>query len=752
MTIAYKESEGQPPIIRRALALKKVLENLPISIDDEELIVGKTTSKMRGIVILPELRWDAFPEDMDPSLTEEEKAKIREIHQYWRGKSAYEMWLACVPPQVLDIINKHQVVLTTSAVTPDNKVHVAPDYEAVLTEGLNGIKKEIEEEMGKLDLTKPMDFEKYLFLKAANIAIDAVIHFANRYSELAKSMAAKETDAKRKAELEKIAEICSWVPANPPRSFHEALQSMWFIMIALRNEAMGTAISFGRADQLLYPFYKKDVEEGKITREEAKDLVAQLLIKANDATVATVNVAAAAESGFPSWWSITLGGITRDGKDAVNELSYLFIEAESEVAMAQEEIVIRLNKKNPDSFLVKALEIAKKLAGKFKFVSDETTIQQLVRDGIPLEDARDYIIVGCILPTVPGKSCDNVVSGINLALCLELALNNGISRLTGEQIGPKTGDPRKFKTYEEVWEAYKKQVEFVIPAIIIARNIDLKICSEYFPYPLLSALTRDCVKRGLHSFAGGALYACDAHGLIGIVNVADSLAAIKRIVFEEKKISMEELIEALDKNFEGYEHILYLLKKAPKFGNDDDYVDSIIQEVIDHASAVVRRYQGFANIKNTVAALTATLNIPLGKLVGALPDGRRAREPLAEGGLSPHQGRNVAGPVATLRSVSKLDLTKLRGAVLNMKFNPNALRDEEKIRKLCSMIRAYFESGGHHVQFNIISTETLRDAQRNPEKYRDLLVRVATYSAYFVELGREIQDDIIARMEFGDVV
>jgi formate C-acetyltransferase len=752
MTVSYKESEGQPPIIRRALALRKILENLPITIDDEELIVGKSTSKIRGIIMLPELRWDAFPEDMDPSLTDDEKVKIREIHQYWRGKSAYEMWRASVPTEIFEVISKHQVAITTAAATPDNKVHVAPDFEMVLTKGLVGIRKEIDEETSKLDLTKPSDFEKYLFLKAASIALDAVVHFANRYSELAKHMAAKEINPKRKAELEKIAEICSRVPANPSDSFHEALQSIWLIFIALRNEAMGTGISFGRADQYLYPFYKKDIEEGRITREEAKELIAQLLIKANDATVATVNIAAAAESGFPSWWNITLGGITPEGKDAVNDLSYLFLEAESEVAMSQEEIVIRVNKKNPDSFLIKALEVAKKLSGKFKFISDDTTIQQLIRDGIPIEDARDFIIVGCILPTVPGKSCDNAASGINLGLCLELALNDGVSRLTGEQIGPKTGDPKKFKTYEEVLEAYKKQVEFVIPAVIAARNIDMKICSEYFPYPLMSALTRDCIKRGLHTFAGGALYASDAHGFIGIINVADSLAAIKKVVLEKGKISMEEIIDALDKNFEGYEHTLYLLKRAPKFGNDDDFVDSIVQEIIDHVSATVRRYQGFANVKNVAAALTATLNIPFGKIVGALPEGRKACEPLAEGGISPHQGRNVTGPVATFKSVSKLDLTKLRGAVLNIKFNPEALKDEAKIKKLCSMIRTYCESGGHHVQFNIVGTDILRDAQRHPEKYRDLLVRVATYSAYFVELGRDIQDDIIARMEFGDIV
>ena len=751
MTESYKETSGYPPAIRRALALKKILENLPISIDEEELIVGKTTSKIRGIIMLPELRWDTFSEEMDLSLSEDEKLKISEVRQYWKGKSAYDMWLAHMPKEMLETINRYQVPLTTCAVTPDNKVHIAVDYEKVLNKGLLGIKREIDEEMTKLDLTKVQDFEKFLFLKAAKIALDAVINFANRYAELAERMAAIETNLKRKFELEKIAEICRWVPANPARNFHEAIQSIWFITIAIRNEAIGTGISFGRADQYLYPFYKKDIEERRITKEEAKELIAQLLIKANDAVVATVNIAAAAESGFPSWWNITIGGITPDGKDAVNELSYLFLEAESEVAMAQEEIVIRVNKKTPEVFLIKALEIAKRLTGKFKFISDETTIQQLVRAGIPLEHARDYIIVGCIIPTIPGRSCDNAIAGVNLALCLELALNDGVSRLTQEQIGLKTGDPRKFKKYEEVWEAYKKQVEHIIPAIIVARNIDMKICSEYFPYVLISALTNNCIRRGLCLFSGGALYRTDVIGFAGIVNVGDSLAAIKKVVFEDKKISMDTLIEALNKNFEGYEDVLNLLRKVPKFGNDDDYVDTIVQEVIDHIVDIVQRYEGFMGTKYAAAALTATLNIPFGKIVGALPDGRKAYEPLADGGISPHYGRSTSGPMALLRSVAKLDLTKLRGAVLNIKFNPYALKDESKVKKLCSMMRTYFETGGHHIQFNIIDAETLREAQRNPEKYKDLLVRVATWTAFFVELGREIQDEIIARTEFGEI-
>ena len=448
-----------------------------------------------------------------------------------------------------------------------------------------------------------------------------------------------------------------------------------------------------------------------------------------------------------------MGGLTKDGKNAVNELSYLFLDAEKDVGLNSEDIVVRVHKTTPDAFLIKACEVAKLLSGKLKFVSDETIIQQLMNDGKPVEYARDYGITGCHTPTVPGFSQDIPGGIVNLPLMLELALNNGVSRLTGEQLGPTTGDPRQFTSYDQVWGAYKKQVEALIPIALLFKNADKKLFAAYAPSPFQSALYYGCIEKGLDITNGGtAPYISHAVSLGGAPNVGDSLAAIRKVVFEDKKISMDRLINSLDGNFESEGEVLHLLQGAPKFGNDDDYVDSIVNDVLIHAANEAGKIKGIAGAISNVAAATITANIPLGYIVGALPDGRRSGEPLSEGGISPHQGRNLSGPTATMRSVAKLDHVKLSdGSVLNMRFNPDALKDESKIRKFAFLIRTFCETGGALVQFNIVSTDMLKEAQRHPEKYKDLLVRVATYSAYFVELSPELQDDIIARMEFQEV-
>ncbi|OGO24933.1 MAG: hypothetical protein A2144_04500 [Chloroflexi bacterium RBG_16_50_9] len=393
------------------------------------------------------------------------------------------------------------------------------------------------------------------------------------------------------------------------------------------------------------------------------------------------------------------------------------------------------------------------LRGKLKFVSDDTTIQQLLSDGKPLEFARDYIITGCNTPTVPARSLDLPGAVFNLPLMLELALNNGVSRITGEQIGPKTGDPKKFKSYDEVWNAYKTQVETALPIIILLKNSDRQLFAEFAQCPFQSALSHGCIEKGIDIISGGtAPYMAQPISGGGAPNVGDSLAAIKKAVFEDKKITMSRLIEALDKNFEREEEVLHILKNTPKFGNDDDYVDSIVKEVLIHVGNEAARYEAFAGAKSNLAAMAVTTNVPLGRKVGALPDGRKAGEPLSEGGISPYQGRNISGPTATMRSVAKLDHVKLSGgSVLNMRFNPDSLKDPSKMRKFASLIRTFCETGGHIVQFNIVSTDTLKEAQKHPEKYRDLLVRVATYSAYFVELSPELQNDIIARTEFQEI-
>jgi formate C-acetyltransferase len=654
-----------------------------------------------------------------------------------------------MPENVKKIVGKSYVPIS-SPTDSQHKAHCSPGYDNVLTRGLKGIKQQVATEISKSKLEDTTNSDKSMFLKAVDITLEATIHFARRYAALAGSLAKEETDARRKAELEKIAETCNWVPENPARSFYEALQSIWFTYIALMIEGWGMGMSFGRVDQYLYPFYKKDLEDGKLSKSEAAELIALLYIKMNEVFTLFSSEGAKNGAGFPMISNITLGGLTAHGRDAVNELSYLFLDVEKDIRLNNEDIVIRVHKNTPDAFLMKACEVARSLRGKLKFISDETAIQQLLTDGKPPEYARDYVVVGCNFPTVPSRSLDLSGDVLNLPMMLELALNNGVSRLTGEQLGPQTGDPRTFKSYEDVWEAYKVQVETLIRCIIPFKNASRQLYAEFLPTPFQSALFDGCIEKGIDITNGGtAPYRTDPISAGGAPVVGDALAAIKKMVFEDKKITMDQLINALDKNFEGEENVLHILKNAPKYGNDNDYVDFIVSDVLIHVGNEAIKYKCFAGAKPTTCAAYATMNVPLGSEVGALPDGRKAREPLSEGGLSPYQGRNVSGPTATMRSVAKLDHLKLtNGSVLNMKFNPDALKDEIKLRKFANLIRTYCETGGFLVQFNIVSSDMLRDAQKHPEKYRDLLVRVATYSAYFVELPSELQNDIIARAEF----
>jgi formate C-acetyltransferase len=765
LTEGYKETEGEPPAIRKAKAFKKVLENMQIRIYPEELIVGWTTSKDRGCQLHPELSvaivnfLDTLSQsdwDRVQPVTEEEKARIRDVASYWNGKCASDKYMAALPESLKPYTNPPMAIQFAANNSTGSYGFAAMDYGKVITKGFNGIKREIEEEIAKREQNAfsngdGREIEKINYLKAMFIACDGVITFAKRYAELAKKMAKEETDPQRKAELEKIAEHCSWVPANPARSFHEALQAIWLTHIANRIDGMGIGVSFGRIDQYLYPFYKKDIEEGKITKEAAKELLTQLLIKINDFAAAggggkerVIRL-----GGNAIIETLNIGGLTMDGRDGTNELSYLFLDAEEDANLPMEDFVIRVHRNTPEAFLMKASEAMKKLKGKFKFMSDEEVIQQMLLHGRPLEHARDYVITGCIHTAIDHRSYDiGGAAGFRLPLSLELALNNGVSRVSGTQVGPKTGDPRKFKSYEEVWEAFKKQVQFQTPLIIGIRYIDQKVHEE-FPTPFQSTQLDECIKRGLDMECGGALYSNDQLGMVGLINVVDSLAAVKKLVFEEKKITMEQLVDALDKNFEGYEDLhMLLLKGAPKFGNDDDYVDLIANDIIDLCKAEVEKYKSVAYREPVIFAASIAVNITMGWFIGALPDGRKAGEPLAEGGVSPYQGRNVSGITATLNSVMKLDLPKIWGSVLNIKINPSLLKEEEKVRKFVSIIRTYLQNGGHHVQFNIISSDVLRDAQMHPENYRDLLVRVATYSAFFVELAKEHQDDIIRRTEF----
>jgi pyruvate formate-lyase/glycerol dehydratase family glycyl radical enzyme len=761
-TKSYMETEGQPEVIRRAKALAKVLENLPIYIDDDELIVGRSSSKKRGGMLFPEIQWEYILKEIElfssrdwdkcGSISDEEKKMVEDTLPYWKGKCTWDRFNASMPPEIRKL-HGGVFFLGTSSMSGVHYGHETIDYSRLLNKGLSGIKKEVQEKLLSLDLTKPEDFKKYQFLQAVVITLDAAVAFAKRYADLARHLAAQEINKQRKKELETIALVCRRVPLYPAENFYEALQSIWFTHIVLRNEGWGPGLGFGRLDQFLYPFYQQDISDGAVTRETARELVSLFLIKVNDLAFISSTVNIETLAGFPTMVSITLGGVTPGGKDAVNELSYILLEADEQVALNVEEITIRVSNSNSDAFFMKALEVSKKLRGKFKFVSDNTIISLLLNEGRPVEHARDYVLVGCFTPAVPSYSLDVTGGMVNTPMILELALNNGVSRVTGEQVGPPTGDPGKFRSYEDVWNAFIRQVEFFVPRMVTARNIDTQLYAEFALCPFMSAFFKPCIDNGKDIIAGGtAPNVRECFGFSGVPNVGDSLAAVKKVVFDDKLTDMTGLVRALDDNFKGKDQILHALSKAPKFGNDIDYVDTIVNDIITLLEAELSKYKGLFGSKPAVAISTGTGHLLMGTQVGATPEGRRTDEPFAEGGISPHQGRNTSGPTATLRSVSKLDHLKVRGgSVLNMKFNPDVFADEKKKAKFLSMLRTYCESGGYHVQFNIISGETLRDAQKHPENYKDLLVRVATYSAYFVELSPRMQEDIIARTEFQEV-
>lgn len=761
MTQSYMQTEGEETVIRRGKALAYILDHMTVAIHDGELLVGETTSKRRGAFIMPEIQWKWYLDEMDrmserswdrcQPIGEFERENMKKYLPYWEDKCTWDkvrkIWDEKVLHTCGDIFTTH-----TSSMSGQHFGHIAFDYPRALSRGFRDIIEEANRFLEKLPITME-EQKRHNELKAGVIALEGVIRFANRYSELAREMAQSEQDAERKAELLEIARVCAKVPEFAPESFYEACQAVLFIFLAHRIEAYAPGVGLGRVDQYLYDYYQKDIAEGKLSKEQAVEYLEMILIKMNDLACLMSEETGDSLSGFPTLAGITIGGVKPDGTDAVNDLTYLLLAAENNVRLAAEEVVCRINRVNSDEFITDVCRLAIDMKGKIKFAGDDAAIKQLMKDGKPLEVARDYVVLGCATPTVPGKSLDITAGAFNIAMVLELALNNGKSRLSGKQLGPETGDPKQFKSMDEVWNAFKAQVESGFELAISSRNADRRIYAENVPAPYHTMMIGPCFETGYDIVdIGEKMWATEAHGLTGAPNVGDSLAAIQKYVFDEKKYTMAEVIDALDADFEGYEKMRSDFLSAPKFGNDNEYVDHYVEDILEWCDDIVSRYRGIGGTKHTLSCMAGTGNIGLGMGVGALPDGRKAGTPLSEGGISPTQGMNTSGPTASMNSVGKLDHTHITGGeVYNMRFNPGAVDSEEKLHKFVMMLRTYCEMGGYHVQFNFLSADTLRDAQKNPDKYRDLLVRVATYSAFFVELSRVVQDGIIEKTEFMDV-
>jgi len=766
ITESYRQTEGEPAVIRQAKAQAEVCEKMPIFIEDGELIVGNAASRPMGVEALwGEGVWSM--EDIEGlkhegwSISDEDEVDISIMNEYWKPRSfAYQAG------QLLDDNRLWPFSQSGLTLPPwrdkeqgwggfgGNGLGVAMNlclltvrYEEVLNKGLKRMIEEAEEELQDLRFMSSDAVSKAQFLKAIIIAHRGLIRFAERFSELARKMAYKEADLERKRELEKIAIICHNVPANPPAGFYAAMQSFWFTFLALNPNS---TLSIGRFDQYMYPFYQADIREGKISAEEVIELLECLRIKDMQIMFASSRVQQREKNaGLAKWHNMTIGGQTASGKDATNDLSYLILEAAKRCQTPHHTITIRVHEGTPEALMLKALEVVKTGIGMPALVSDRSYINYLLGQGVSLKKARNYALAGCLDTSLPGDSRISAYCMTVVPLVLDFFIHNGVEPRTGKQIGPKTGDIESFQSFEEFMEAFKRHLAYFMAMVAEYDNIFIRIKSEQWPYPFDSALMADAVSIGKDMFHRELLFENGATlNAVGMINVADSLAAVKKLVYDDKRITMKQLKAALDANWQGYEGVRQLCLKTPKYGNDDDYVDLIARDLYKFWADTAGTLNSALGGKHKASAISISAQWPGGTVTGATPDGRFAGAVLADGTMSPMRGMDTCGPTAVIKSAMKIDQDSYQATLLNMKFHPSAMKSTEDLRKLSDLIKTYFNSGGKHIQFNVVGRETLLKAQQEPAEHRDLVVRVAGYSAYFVQLGKAIQDEVIGRTEY----
>ena len=755
-TKSYQETEGQPIVIRRAKMLEKILREQPVHIQEGELIVGMKTFKPCGSPVFPEINCSWLERDLDllstrdntPFFVSEKTKEVlrKEVFPYWKGRQIYDRILESVPEEIWQADSRGVIY---NYFTSRTIGHITVSYSKVLNKGMKGIKTDIQEALSRLRSQDPEYTHKKQFLEAVSSVCDAAVMFAGRYANEALRLASTEKNQRRKEELKRIVQICKKVPADPAQTFHEALQSFWFTQLVLNLETNGHAISPGRFDQYMYPFYCHSIESGELTEEEAQELLDLLWVKLDEITIAKDSGESDTSSSYPEFQNLNIGGLTPGGRDATNELSYMCLTALEHVKLPQPQLSAQISTKTPHPFLVRCCELLKYGMGLPALFNSDTIVLGMVKRGKTLEDARSGSVNGCVSPNCDGK--DRMASSgyFNLVKCLELALNDGIDRLSDEQLGPKTGNPSEFSTFEEVIDALQQQVAYFVELKVKYDNIFRDIYAVHCPVLFTSAVIDDCIKKGQDWHSGGARYNQAVISGVGLGTISDALSAIKKHIFEKRYFTMAELKKALDEDFQGHE-ILHsaLLNKTPHYGNDNNDADILAILAQRIFCDEVERHRDIQGANYYVNLLPTTAHIALGKLTGATPDGRRARTWLSEG-ISPVQGHDRLGPTAIAKSVGKLDHARCNGTLLNMKISPQILKTEKDLQKLAGLIRGFFDLGGHHVQFNLIDEKTLRDAQEHPESYRNLLVRVAGYSDYFVLLSPDIQEEIISRTEHG---
>ena len=804
ITESYKETEGEPIITRRAKAFAHILHNIPIIIRDNELIVGSSTIAPRGCQTFPEFSYEWLEAELDTVATrtadpfeiaEETKAELKEADKYWKGKTTSELATSYMAPEAIKAIEHN--IFTPGNYFYNGVGHVTVKYWEVLEIGFEGIMEKAQKELDGCSVGDGNYARKSHFLDAVILSCKAVIDYAGRYAKLAQEMAAQTSDPIRKQELFVIAENCSRVPAKGAQNFYEACQSFWFVQQLLQMESSGHSISPGRFDQYMYPYYKKDMEAGTITREFAQELMDCIWVKLNDLNKCRDAASAEGFAGYSLFQNLIAGGQNKEGEDVTNDLSIMCIQASMHVHLPAPSLSVRVWNGSPHEFLIKAAELTRTGIGLPAYYNDEVIIPALQNRGLSLEDAREYNIIGCVEPQKAGKTEGwHDAAFFNMCRPLELVFSNGMDK--GEMVGIPTGDVTQMKNFDEFFDAYKKQMEYCISLLVNADNAIDVAHAERCPLPFLSCMIDDCLKEGKSVQEGGAVYNFTGPQGFGIANMADGLFAIRKLVYEDKKVSMKELKEALAWNYdkgldaqsagdmtemimkamqkagrnvdastaEGllktfmgmkpgeqktqrFKEIHDMIDEVPKFGNDIPEVDYFAREVAYTYSKPLQKYNNPRGGKFQAGLYPVSANVPLGGQTGATPDGRYAHTPVADG-VSPSAGKDVKGPTAAATSVSRLDhFIVSNGTLFNQKFHPSALSGREGLEKFVALIRGYFDQKGMHMQFNVVDRQTLLDAQEHPEKYKHLVVRVAGYSALFTTLSRSLQDDIIRRTEQG---
>jgi len=755
VTEFYREAGPLSPPMLRAGALAHVLEHRTIYIGADELIVGERGPRPKSAPTYPEICCHSLAdfevlnsrEKISYCVTDEARRTQEEkIIPYWQGHSMRDRIFAEMEPAWKDA---YEAGIYTEFMEQRSPGHTVLG-DVVYHKGLLDLKREVAESLARLDFfDDPLAWDKQQELKAMDVAADAVIRFAERHAEMAEKMAAAESDAERRAELEKIADVCRHVPAHAPRDFWEALQAYWFVHLSVITE-QNTWDSFspGHLDQHLYPFYERDTDNGTLTRDQAQELLGCFWVKFNNQPAPPKVGVTAAESGtYTDFCNINNGGLKADGSSGVNDLTYLILDVIDEMRLLQPSSNLQLSKKSPERFLKRGLEIVRKGWGQPSIFNADMVVEELLRQGKSIEDARAGGTSGCVETGAFGKEAYILTGYFNLPKVLEITLNNGVDPRTGKRIGIETGDPLEFRTYGEVFGALRRQLRHFIDIKIRGNNVIERLYARNLPAPFLSMLVSDCIAKGKDYNDGGPRY--NSSYIMGVApgTCTDCLSAIRYHVFDRKAISMAELLEALRVNFEGHEKTrLMLWNRTPKYGNDEDYADTILEQVFD---AFFEEINGRPNTKGgtyRVNYLSTTCHVYFGSVTGATPDGRKAWEPLSDG-ISPAQGADRRGPTAVIKSAARMDHARTGGTLLNQKFTPRVVEGEEGLSNMAHLVRSYFKLDGHHIQFNVVTAETLREAQAHPEKHRDLIVRVAGYSDYFCDLTAALQNEIIARTE-----